>query len=64
MPLLLADIDAFYLEHWRCGKLESEILEEESGWIVMACSCGGRLSRRLTAPGGPAHGLSGSRLRT
>ena len=47
MPLLLADLDAFYLEHRRCGELESEISEGEPGWIVMACSCGGQLARRL-----------------
>jgi hypothetical protein len=47
MPLLLGDLDAFYLEHRRCGELESEVTEGEAGWIVMACSCGARLSRRL-----------------
>ncbi len=36
MPLLLADLDAFYLEHRRCGELEAEVTEGESGWIVMA----------------------------
>jgi hypothetical protein len=44
---LLADLDAFYLEHRRCGKLEAEISEEERGWVVMACSCGARLARRI-----------------
>jgi hypothetical protein len=47
IPLLLADLDAFYLEHRRCGELESEISEEGSGWIVMACSCGAQLARRI-----------------
>jgi hypothetical protein len=47
MPLLLADLDAFYLEHRRCGELEAELSEGEPGWIVMACSCGGQLARRL-----------------
>jgi hypothetical protein len=47
IPLLLADLDAFYLEHRRCGELESEISEEESRWIVMACSCGAHLARRI-----------------
>lgn len=43
MPLLLADLHAFYLEHRRCGELESEISEGEPAWIVMACSCDGHL---------------------
>jgi hypothetical protein len=47
MPLLLADLDAFYLEHRRCGELETEISEGGSGWIVMACSCGAQLARRI-----------------
>jgi hypothetical protein len=47
MPLLLADLDAFNLEHRRCGELEAEISEGESGWIVMACSCGAQLARRI-----------------
>ena len=49
MPLLLAHLDAFYLEHRCCGELESEISEGEPGWIVMACSCGAQLARRLAA---------------
>ncbi len=44
---LLVDLDAFYLEHRRCGELSSEISEEESPWIIMACSCGGQLARRI-----------------
>lgn len=47
MPLLLADLDAFYLEHRRCGELESEISEGEPALIVMACSCGAQLARRI-----------------
>ena len=47
MSLLLADLDAFYLEHHRCGELESEISEVEPAWIVMACSCGAQLARRI-----------------
>lgn len=47
MPFLLADLDAFYLEHRRCGELESEISEGECSWIVMACSCGAQLTRRV-----------------
>jgi hypothetical protein len=33
MPVLLADLDAFYLEHGRCGELESEISEGEPAWM-------------------------------
>jgi hypothetical protein len=47
MPLLLDDLYAFYLEHRRCGELEAETSEGESGWIVMACTCGAPLARRL-----------------
>ena len=47
MPLLLADLDAFYLEHRRCRELETEVSGGEPGWIVMACSCGGQLARRI-----------------
>lgn len=47
MPLLLADVDVFYLEHRRCGELETEISEGEPAWILMACSCGAQLARRL-----------------
>ncbi len=46
---LLVDLDAFYLEHRRCGELESEVSEGESGWIVMACSYDGQLAQRLTS---------------
>jgi hypothetical protein len=34
MPPLLADLDALYLEHRRCGELEAEISEGERRWIV------------------------------
>ncbi len=44
---LLADLDAFYLEHRRCGELESGISEGEPSWIVMACSCGPHITRRI-----------------
>ena len=47
MPLLLADLDAFYLEHRRCGELEAKISEGESGWVLMTCCSGGRFARRL-----------------
>lgn len=44
---LLADLDAFYLEHRRCGELDVEIFEGEHSRIVMLCSCGGQLSRGM-----------------
>jgi hypothetical protein len=47
MPPLLADLDALYLEHRRCGELEAEISEGERRWIVMACGCGAQLARRI-----------------
>jgi hypothetical protein len=47
MPLLLADLDAFYLEHRRCGELNAEISEGEPGWVVMVCTCGAELVRPI-----------------
>lgn len=47
MPHLLADLDAFYLEHRRCGELDAEISEREPTVIVMACSCGALLVWRI-----------------
>lgn len=44
---LLVDLDAFSLEHRRCGELEAEIAGEEPFWIVMACSCGAQLVHRI-----------------
>ena len=44
---LLADLDAFYLEHRRCGELDMEIFEGELPRIVLLCSCGGQLSRGM-----------------
>ena len=54
MLTLPDDLDAFYLEHRRCGELEAEISEGEAGWVMMACSCGGQLARRLARSGAPA----------
>jgi len=48
---LLGDIEAFYLEHRRCGELESEASEHEPCWVVMECSCGARLVRPVTGSG-------------
>jgi hypothetical protein len=36
-----------HLEHRRCGELDSGISEDEPAWIVMACSCGAHLARRI-----------------
>jgi hypothetical protein len=41
---LLTELDAFYLEHRRCGDLEAGI-EEPVIWID--CACGARIVRRL-----------------
>jgi hypothetical protein len=39
---------AFLEEHRQCGDLETEVTpEEEPSWIVMGCSCGARLARRI-----------------
>jgi hypothetical protein len=40
---LLADLDAFYTEHRRCGDLDAAV-EGEVVWI--ACDCGARMARR------------------
>ena len=39
---LLDDLDAFYLEHRRCGRLDADV---EDGRIWMACECGAAFSR-------------------
>jgi len=44
---LLADLDAFYLEHRRCGELELEVSEGEPSWIKLSCTCGAELVRHL-----------------
>ena len=46
MTFLLLELDAFYLEHRRCGELERAVSEGELAWIVMACICGAQLVRR------------------
>jgi hypothetical protein len=47
---LLEDLDAFYLEHRRCGTLDGDVqdVEPRRFQVWMACSCGGLISR--TAP--------------
>jgi len=45
MWTLLDDLDAFYLEHRRCGELDGGA-EGEHVW--MACECGAALARPTT----------------
>ena len=45
---LLSDLEAFYEEHRRCGELESDVTDGEPGWIVMACTCGAQIARRIS----------------
>ena len=49
--ILFEALDAFYLEHRRCGELDSEVTEGERGWVVMACSCGGLIAHPLLEDG-------------
>lgn len=44
---LLIDVDAFYLEHRRCRELDVELSANAPAGIVLVCSCGGRLARRI-----------------
>ena len=39
MLMLLNDLDAFFLEHRRCGELDADVGER----VWMACECGARL---------------------
>jgi hypothetical protein len=41
---LLAELDAFYLEHRRCGDLDAGV-DGEVVWIV--CECGASMARRV-----------------
>jgi len=50
---LLADLDAFYLEHRCCGDLESNVTERDPFWVAMACSCGALIARRIIEPVDP-----------
>ena len=47
---LLEDLDAFCLEHYRCGELDTEVWEDMPGRqrIWMGCSCGACLNREAT----------------
>ena len=39
---LLADLNAFFQEHRRCGDLDGAV---ESDRVWMACTCGARIER-------------------
>jgi hypothetical protein len=47
MPEILRSLDAFYLEHRRCGELLSGVERKDAKTHVvwMTCSCGGRFAR-------------------
>jgi len=47
---LAADLDAFYLEHLRCGELENRSPADGSR-VVLVCSCGAVLNRAAEANG-------------
>ena len=40
---MLTDLDAFYLDHRRCGELEAGI---DGAVVWIACACGPRIARR------------------
>jgi hypothetical protein len=42
MSKLLRELDAFYLEHCRCGELNGSV---EGEWVWMTCTCGARIQR-------------------
>jgi hypothetical protein len=44
---LLADLDAFYTEHHRCGDLDAG---GEGPVVLFACECGARMVRRVDEP--------------
>lgn len=47
---LVTDIDAFYLEHRLCGKLEGDVWDERPNLRVwMTCTCGGLFNRLVLA---------------
>ena len=43
---LLTELDAFYLDHRRCGELEAGV---EGPMVWMQCGCGATLTRRVPA---------------
>ncbi len=44
---LLGDLEAFYQQHGRCGELDSELTDGEPGWVIMTCTCGAKIARRI-----------------
>jgi len=44
MTVLLYELDAFYLEHRRCGELEGDIAEIT---VWLRCSCGAQMVRQI-----------------
>jgi hypothetical protein len=52
---LLTGLDAFYLDHRRCGDLDGDV---EGVTIWLACECGARMVRRADNAGraGKSHG--------
>ena len=40
---LLTELDAFYLDHRRCGDLDAGV---DGPMVWMACDCGARMARR------------------
>lgn len=51
MGTLLDDLDAFYLEHRRCGELDGGV-EGDRVWIT--CECGAGMARRVSQEVGGA----------
>jgi hypothetical protein len=47
LPGLVADLEAFYQEHRRCGALDGGV---ERGIVWMACWCGAKLARPVGDP--------------
>ena len=43
-------LDAFYLEHYRCGDLDADVVDESpTSYVVwIECSCGGRIERPVS----------------
>lgn len=41
----LALLDPFYLEHRRCGDLDTGLTDTEPDRVWLTCSCGGRIER-------------------
>ena len=44
---LFQDLETFFSEHRRCGDLESEVSDGEPGWVVVTCTCGAKIARRV-----------------